>query len=107
MLCIPPHRVRTPSLYMRATHHAPPLCACGCYLNGCKVRDMLEELLTVHSDLAGVGLTAAVAAALADANIPCNIVAAFHHDHVFVPAGQAQQALAALVDRAARQADAP
>ncbi|GAA4647620.1 ACT domain-containing protein [Pontixanthobacter gangjinensis] len=52
--------------------------------------------LQVYSDLEGFGLTAAVAAALADAGIACNMVAAFHHDHAFVPAGQAEAALAIL-----------
>lgn len=52
--------------------------------------------LTVHSALEGVGLTAAVAAALGAEGIPCNMVAAYHHDHVFVPEGRAQDALAAL-----------
>jgi hypothetical protein len=41
--------------------------------------------LRVHSALDGVGLTAAVASALAEIGIPCNMVAAFHHDHAFVP----------------------
>jgi len=54
--------------------------------------------LTVHSALDGVGLTSAVAGTLANLQIPCNIVAAFHHDHVFVPYEQADQALAALVE---------
>ena len=52
--------------------------------------------LTVWSALDGVGLTAAVAAALAADGIPANIVAAFHHDHIFVPAPLADRALAAL-----------
>ncbi len=52
--------------------------------------------LTVHSALDGVGLTAAVSAALAGANIPCNMVAAYHHDHAYVPADRAEEALAAL-----------
>ncbi len=57
--------------------------------------------LSVHSALDGVGLTAAVAGALAEAGIPCNMVAAFHHDHVFVPiadADRAMQILEALQD---------
>ena len=52
--------------------------------------------LTVHSDLQAVGLTAAVAGALTRANISCNIVAAAHHDHVFVPVESARVALEAL-----------
>lgn len=52
--------------------------------------------LTVHSSLAAVGLTAAVANALAVAGISCNVVAAFYHDHIFVPATEATKALNAL-----------
>jgi len=52
--------------------------------------------LRVHSDLAAVGLTAAFARALGDAGIACNVVAGVHHDHVFVPAERAGEALAAL-----------
>jgi len=53
-------------------------------------------VLKVASDLNDVGLTAAVAAALADAGIACNVVAAVHHDHLFVPVEAADAALAAL-----------
>jgi len=52
--------------------------------------------LTVQSDLQDVGLTAAVATTLAQAGIACNVVAAVHHDHLFVPADAADAALAAL-----------
>jgi len=52
--------------------------------------------LTVHSDLQAVGLTAAVAGALTRANISCNIIAAAHHDHVFVPSESARAAIEAL-----------
>jgi hypothetical protein len=52
--------------------------------------------LTVHSSLEAVGLTAAIANALAREGIPANVVAAFFHDHVFVPAEKAEEALQAL-----------
>jgi len=52
--------------------------------------------LMVHSSLAAVGLTAAVSATLARAGIPANVVAAYFHDHVFVPAPQAEEALRLL-----------
>ena len=52
--------------------------------------------LMIHSDLEDVGLTAIVATALAEAGIACNMVAAFHHDHAFVPAARADEAMALL-----------
>ena len=52
--------------------------------------------LTVHSALEAVGLTAAVSKALADANISCNVVAAYYHDHIFVPVKDAQQTMDVL-----------
>ena len=58
--------------------------------------EMRMITLTVQSSLNGIGLTAAVSTALAGAGIPCNMVAAFHHDHVFVPAEMADRALAVL-----------
>ena len=60
--------------------------------------------LTVWSALDAVGLTAAVSAALQAEGIPANVVAAFHHDHVFVPEHLADRALAALTALAAAQA---
>jgi len=41
--------------------------------------------LQVYSSLDAVGLSAAVATALAVAGISANIVAGYHHDHIFVP----------------------
>lgn len=59
---------------------------------------MRRIVLKVFSALDGVGLTAAVSGALAAEGIPCNMVAAFHHDHVFVPAALAERAIAVLTD---------
>ncbi len=61
---------------------------------------MSRITLSVHSALDGVGLTAAVATALSEAHIPCNMVAAYHHDHAFVPAELADQAVQILQDLA-------
>ena len=54
--------------------------------------------LDVLSALESVGLTAAVTGALAKAGIPCNVIAAFHHDHLFVPFADRNKALAVLRD---------
>jgi hypothetical protein len=52
--------------------------------------------LEVHSALEAVGFTAAFSAALTRAGISANVVAAFHHDHVFVPEHRADDALRVL-----------
>lgn len=52
--------------------------------------------LQVHSSLQAVGLIAAVAAALTEVGISTNVVAAYHHDHLFIPANRSQDALVAL-----------
>lgn len=52
--------------------------------------------LQVHSSLEGVGLTAAVSAGLAAAGIPANVVAGYHHDHVYLPADKADLAMEIL-----------
>jgi len=52
--------------------------------------------LTVHSDLHAVGLTAAFSQALSDAGISCNVIAAAHHDHLFVPFAERHKAIRQL-----------
>jgi GNAT superfamily N-acetyltransferase len=52
--------------------------------------------LCVNSSLFAVGLLAAVSKALTEANIPCNVISAFHHDHVFVPSSLASKAIETL-----------
>ncbi|MDB4778186.1 ACT domain-containing protein [bacterium] len=54
--------------------------------------------LQVHSSLEAVGLTAAVADALAKQSISANVVAAFYHDHIFVPLARAEDAMVVLKD---------
>lgn len=67
---------------------APPKCEAGtCFV-------WLE--LSVYSDLHAVGFLAKIADALAQADVPCNAVAAYRHDHIFVPVAKADAALAAL-----------
>jgi uncharacterized protein len=40
--------------------------------------------LQIHSSLEAVGLTAAFATALGHAGISANVIAGYHHDHIFV-----------------------
>ncbi|MBQ0855362.1 ACT domain-containing protein [Streptomyces sp. NPDC057620] len=58
--------------------------------------------LRIHSALDAVGLTAAVARALAEEGLSCNVVAGFHHDHLFVPHERAAEAVALLEQLAER-----
>lgn len=57
--------------------------------------------LMVHSSLTGFGLTAAVASTLAEHGIACNMIAAYHHDHAFVPAVEAERAMTLLEELSA------
>ncbi|MBB4568506.1 ACT domain-containing protein [Rhizobium leucaenae] len=52
--------------------------------------------LDVHSSLEAVGLTAAFATTLGNVGISANVVAAYYHDHIFVPTADAARAMAAL-----------
>ena len=54
--------------------------------------------LMVHSSLDAVGLTAAVSSRLAAKGISANMIAAYYHDHVFVPKAKAQLALQLLTE---------
>jgi hypothetical protein len=52
--------------------------------------------LTVQSSLEAVGLTAAISTRLAEFDIPCNVLAGYHHDHLLVPVERVADAVAAL-----------
>lgn len=52
--------------------------------------------LEINSKLEDIGIVAAASQSLAKANIPCNVVSAVNHDHLFVPVDQAEQALEIL-----------
>ena len=56
--------------------------------------------LNVHSSLDAVGLTAAFATKLTNANISANVVAGYYHDHLFISVYDADRALAELKDLA-------
>jgi uncharacterized protein len=53
-------------------------------------------ILQVHSSLDAVGLTAAVSSKLTERGISANVIAAFYHDHIFIPAERAHEAVEAL-----------
>ena len=52
--------------------------------------------LETETALTAVGITAKVARMLAKNDIPCNVIAAYHHDYFFVPEAMAEQAVALL-----------
>ncbi len=52
--------------------------------------------LEVHSDLAAVGFLSAICGALSKADISCNAVSAYYHDHLFVPVADAERAMQVL-----------
>jgi len=53
--------------------------------------------ILIHSSLEAVGLMAALATSLAAEKISVNPVSAYYHDHLFVPADRAEDALNALL----------
>jgi uncharacterized protein len=52
--------------------------------------------LKVNSSLEAVGFTAAFSTALSNNQISCNVVAAYHHDHIFVNKKDAEKAMDVL-----------
>ena len=52
--------------------------------------------LSIQTSLHMIGLTALFSAALTQANISCNVVAAYHHDHIFVDIKDADEAMQIL-----------
>jgi uncharacterized protein len=52
--------------------------------------------LQIHSSLEAVGLTAAFASALGKVGISANVIAGYHHDHIFVQWDKRHQAMSAL-----------
>ncbi len=57
--------------------------------------------LTVHSALEAVGFMAAISAKLKEVGVPCNVVAGFYHDHLFIPVNKVESAMVALEELSA------
>ncbi|MEM1232594.1 MAG: ACT domain-containing protein [Pseudomonadota bacterium] len=58
--------------------------------------------LNIHSSLEAVGFMARISTELAKHNMGVNPVSGFFHDHLFVPDGREDDALAALQEMSAR-----
>ena len=58
--------------------------------------------LEVNSDLFAVGFLAKVTEALANAGISVNAFSAYYHDHLLVPYGKREEAMAALGELSAK-----
>lgn len=52
--------------------------------------------LQAHTSLSSVGVTAAVATALARVGLSCNVLAGFYHDHLLVPVDSVAEAVEVL-----------
>ena len=52
--------------------------------------------LNSHTSLTEVGITARFSTALASEGISCNVIAAIHHDHIFVRTTDAHKAIGIL-----------
>ncbi len=56
--------------------------------------------LGVQSSLDSVGVTAVIAQTIASRSISCNVLAGYHHDHIFVQADRQAEAMELLKDLA-------
>ena len=59
--------------------------------------------LEIHSSLEAAGVPAAITTRLATAGMGVNPVSAFYHDHLFVPADRAEEALRLLEEIASQR----
>tara|TARA_B100000768_G_C11197678_1_gene340284 strand:- start:468 stop:815 length:348 start_codon:yes stop_codon:yes gene_type:complete len=48
------------------------------------------------TSLSAIGITAHISGVLSKENIPCNMIAAFHHDYLFVPLESAKKVMIVL-----------
>ncbi|MGJ8527812.1 ACT domain-containing protein [Maritalea sp.] len=54
--------------------------------------------LYVHSALEAVGFMAAISDRLTQVGVPCNVVAGYHHDHLFIPVEKVDVAMNCLAE---------
>ena len=54
--------------------------------------------LEINSSLDSIGLTSAFSKELTEAGISCNVLAGYHHDHIFVPYHKKAKAMKILGD---------
>ena len=54
--------------------------------------------LIVHLNLSAVWFTADLSAALAKNGVSVNVMAAYYHDHIFVPTKDAELAMSSLIE---------
>ena len=65
--------------------------------NGISYDSVFKRItISLHTSLDAVGFTALLSTALAEKGISANVVAAFYHDHIFVPSDKSEVALDAL-----------
>ena len=63
-------------------------------INGISYDSVFKRItIQLHTSLDAVGLTSLLSTALAGKGISANVVAAYYHDHIFVPSEKAEVAL--------------
>ena len=54
--------------------------------------------LNIHSSLEAVGFISAISRKLTELKIPCNVVAGYYHDHLFIKKDHAQTVMHLLTN---------
>ena len=96
-----------PSLSSEASHHLNPISTFQedeglsliitrnvADINGISYDSVFKRItIQLHTSLDAVGLTSLLSTALAGKGISANVVAAYYHDHIFVPSEKAEVSL--------------